>query len=223
MKYIGMIQAIAVAAVAGCGCPSGPYAKPPAPYEPVKVEMSGERMTVSVWNRTYAYDRSVFPVSVTTGGRSIFAAPMSLHAKFGEKEGEFRDWQYTLLRADARSAQVLVAAHCENVMLNAALTFAYDGFVKTDLKVVPYGYHSLHVWVRDYDPTLSGLWFDIDLAKESSTLFHFWPSADSAQTWAPEIRNSAATVERDLPFKPYVWCGWKEGGFGVSCESDEAF
>ena len=189
----------------------------------MKVELSGERMSVSIWNRTYRYENSVFPVSVNTAGREIFSAPMSLHAKFGEKEGEFTKWQYTLLRADARSAQVLVTAHCENIMVNAALTFAYDGFVKTDLKIVPYGYHSLHVWIRDYEPTLSALWLDIDLTKESSTLFHFWPSADSAQTWAPEIHNSAETKERDLPFKPYIWCGWEAGGFGMSCESDEAF
>lgn len=223
MKVLKAISLAAIAAISGCGFPHNSAERPPAPYTPLKVEVSGETMSVSVWNRTYRYKNSVFPVSVETAGREIFAAPMSLHAKFGDKEGEFHDWQYTLLRADARSAQVLVAAHCENVMVNAALTFAYDGFVKTDLKVVPYGYHSLHVWVRDYDPTLAELWFDVDLKKESSTLLHFWPSADSAQTWAPEIRNSAETRPQDLPFKPYVWCGWEDGGFGISCESNEAF
>lgn len=223
MKVLNTISLVALAILAGCEVPCNSAKRPPAPYTPLKVELSGERMSVSIWNRTYRYENSVFPVSVNTAGREIFSAPMSLHAKFGEKEGEFTKWQYTLLRADARSAQVLVTAHCENIMVNAALTFAYDGFVKTDLKIVPYGYHSLHVWIRDYEPTLSALWLDIDLTKESSTLFHFWPSADSAQTWAPEIHNSAETKERDLPFKPYIWCGWEDGGFGMSCESDEAF
>ena len=212
-----------VALLSGCARNGATSSAPPAPYEPVRIDISGERMTVSVWNRQYVYDSSIFPIAVKTAGREVFSAPIALHAKFGEKEGVFHKWQYTFLRADERSAQVLVAAHCENVMINGALTFHYDGFVKTDLKVVPYGYHSLHVWIRDYDPTLTKLWFDVDLTKESSTLFHFWPSADSAQTWAPEILNSAETRERDLPFKPYIWCGWEDGGLGISCESDESF
>ena len=223
MRIHAFLTILVCAALVGCGSLPDSDGLPPAPYTPLKFEIAGEKMTVSVWNRTYVYDKSVFPVSVRTAGRDIFAAPMALHAKFGEKEGVFGRWQYTLLKADARSAQVLVAAHCENVMLNAALTFHYDGYIKTDLRIVPYGYHSLHVWVRDYDPTLSALWFETDLRKDASTLFHFWPSADSAVTWAPEIRNSAETVARDLPFKPYVWCGWEDGGFGISCESDEAF
>lgn len=222
-ETLKLLRAAVPLLLAGCGILPDSAPRPPVPFTPLKFEMSGEKMSVSVWNRTYAYDKSVFPVTVETAGRQVFAEPMALHAKFGEKEGVFHSWQYTLMSHDARSAQVLVAAHCENVMLNATLTFFYDGYIRTDLRIVPYGYHSLNVWVRDYDPTLSGLWFETVLRKESSTLFHFWPIVNSGETWTPDIRNSAETRALQLKFKPYVWCGWEEGGFGISCESDEAF
>ena len=172
---------------------------------------------VSVWGRTYRYRDSVFPVSVRTAGREIFAAPMSLHLRFGAKEGAFHDWQYTLVRADEDLVQVVAAAHCENVMVNAAMTFERDGLAKTELKVVPYGYYSLHQ-IRDYEPTLTGLWFDIDLAKESSTLFHYWPYSPNSCVVTDEV-NSGLVRTRDFPFKAYTWCGWEDGGFGVTCES----
>ena len=174
---------------------------------------------VSVWGRTYRYENSVFPVSVKTAGREIFAAPMALHAKFGAKEGVFHKWQNTLVRADADLVQVVVAAHCENVMVNAAITFERDGLAKTELKVVPYGYYSLHK-IRHYEPTLTALWFDIDLTKESSTLFHYWPYSPNSCVVNSEV-NSGLTKTRDFPFKAYTWCGWEDGGFSVTCETAE--
>ena len=176
---------------------------------------------VSVWGRTYRYRDSVFPVSVRTAGREVFAAPMSLHARFGAKEGVFHSWQYTMLRSDADVVEVLAAAHCENVMVNAAMRFERDGLVRTELKIVPYGYMSLHK-VRDYDPTLDGLWFDIDMKGESSTLFHYWPFSENSCVVTADV-NSGETKTREHPFRAYVWCGWEDGGFSVTCESAEGF
>ena len=135
---------------------------------------SGSSFEVSVWGRTYRYRDSVFPVSVKTAGREIFAAPMSLHASFAGREGKFHSWQYTLAEKSDGKVVVLASAHCENVMVNSATVFERDGLARTELKIVPYGYWSLHK-MRDYDPTLDRLWFDIELAAESSTLFHYWP------------------------------------------------
>ena len=70
-------------------------------FAPVEYKETGETsFEVSVWGWTYRYENSVFPVSVKTAGREIFAAPMSLHAKFGDVEGKFAKWQYTLAKGD---------------------------------------------------------------------------------------------------------------------------
>ena len=214
-----LYAAVLTALVAGCRLATdGSGQRDANGFPPLALRMSGTNaFEVSVWGRTYRYRDSVFPVSVKTAGREIFAAPMSLHAKFGGKEGVFHSWQYTMLRGDADVVEVLAAAHCENVMLNAALRFERDGLVRTELKVVPYGYYSLHR-VRDYDPTLDGLWFDIDLTAESSTLFHYWPYTPNSCVVNADV-NSGATKTREHPFRAYTWCGWEDGGFSVTCES----
>ena len=193
-----------------------------SPFSPVEYRETGETsFEVSVWGRTYRYENSVFPVSVKTAGREIFAAPMSLHAKFGDVEGEFAKWQYTLVKGDPEETVVVASAHCSNVMVNAAMTFEPDGLARTELKIVPYGYYSMHK-IRDYEPDLSALWFDIDLTAESSTLFHYWPYSENSCVVTADV-NSGETKTREHPFRAYAWCGWEDGGFSVTCESAEGF
>ena len=192
------------------------------PFPPVACRFSERAFEVEFWGRAYRYENSAFPVSVRTAGRELFNAPMSLHAKFGDEEGTFRDWKYTLFSSNADAVVVLASAHCSNTMVNAAITFERDGMARTDLKLVPYGYHSLE-GIRDYDPTLSAFWFEVDMKEESSGLFHFWPNSENSIVPAQDVLNSGATVSRDLPFKAWTWCGWEDGGFGVACESSESF
>ena len=193
-----------------------------SPFSSVEYRETGETaFEVSVWGRTYRYENSAFPVSVKTAGREIFAAPMSLHAKFGDVEGKFAKWQYTLVKGDPEETVVVASAHCSNVMVNAAMTFEPDGLARTELKIVPYGYYSMHK-IRDYEPDLSALWFDIDLTAESSTLFHYWPYSENSCVVTSDV-NSGETKTRDHPFRAYAWCGWEDGGFSVTCESAEGF
>lgn len=219
MKILNSAVAVAITFFVGCLFRPDDSGKADANgFRPISFGMAETNaFEVSVWGRTYRYRDSVFPISVKTAGREIFAAPMSLHARFGGKEGVFHDWQYTLIRNDADIVEVLAAAHCENVMVNAALRFERDGLVRTELKVVPYGYMSLH-HVRDYEPTLDRLWFDIDLTDESSTLFHYWPYTPNSCIVNADV-NSGETVTRSHPFRAYTWCGWEDGGFSVTCES----
>ena len=216
-RIITIVTAIQIAAAAAFAA-----AGADAAFSPVKYNATGKTsFEVEVWGRTYRYENSVFPVSVKTAGREIFAAPMSLHARFGDVEGEFSDWQYTLFSTNADEAVVIAAAHCSNTMVNAAMTFERDGLVRTELKIVPYGYYSLH-HVRDYAPDLSALWFDIDLTAESSTLFHYWPYSENSCVVTADV-NSGETKTREHPFRAYTWCGWEDGGFSVTCESAKGF
>ena len=191
-------------------------------FPPAGFRFSDDAFEASFWGRTYSYRESAFPASVRIAGREVFNAPMSLHAKFGETEGVFRDWKYTLFSSNADAVVVLASAHCSNVIVNAAITFERDGMARTDLKLVPYGYYSLEK-IRDYEPDLSAFWVEIDMKGDSSGLFHFWPNSDNSIVPAQDVLNSGATVSRELPFKAWTWCGWEDGGFGVACESAAAF
>ena len=221
----GILPALALSCILAGGCRFGTRESDKTDangFGPVVFDMgSSNAFEVSVWGRTYRYRDSVFPVSVKTAGREVFAAPMSLHATFGGKEGTFHSWQYTLVEQTSDRVQVVAAAHCENVMVNAAMTFERDGLARTELKVVPYGYWSLHK-MRDYLPTLDKLWFDVELTAESSTLFHYWPYSENSCVVTAEV-NSGETESREHPFRAYTWCGWEDGGFSVTCESAAGF
>ncbi|MBQ9717502.1 MAG: hypothetical protein IJV76_05865, partial [Clostridia bacterium] len=133
---VGILPALALSFILAGGCRFGTRESDKTDangFGPVVFDMgSSNAFEVSVWGRTYRYRDSVFPVSVKTAGREVFAAPMSLHATFGGKEGTFHSWQYTLVEQTSDRVQVVAAAHCENVMVNAAMTFERDGLARTE-------------------------------------------------------------------------------------------
>lgn len=92
-------------------------------FPKVGYERTEKGFEISVWGRTYRYADSIFPASVKTAGREIFAAPMKLHASFGGgMEGVFHDWKYTLVKRDDECVQIAASAHCSNVIVNAGIT-----------------------------------------------------------------------------------------------------
>ena len=189
-----------------------------APFTDVVFRRQGEGFAVDVWGRTYRYEKSLFPVSISTAGREILAVPMKLHLRFGEKEGVFRKWEYTFSRNDGESAEVFVSAHCENVILNALLHFEMDGLIRTDFRIVPYWSFAPN---GENIPRLTGAWLDLAVQKESSYLFHYWPNDVTSIIPRQDVVNSGETASVSFPFKPYIWCGWEEGGIGICCESNE--
>lgn len=189
-------------------------------FPKVGYERTEKGFEISVWGRTYRYADSIFPASVKTAGREIFAAPMKLHASFGGgTEGVFHDWKYTLVKRDDECVQIAASAHCSNVIVNAGITFERDGFAKTEIKLVPYGCSRVFT-AYDYVPDISGLWFEAELTSESSTLMHYWPYSDNSCCAGP-AQNSGALKEGDYPFRASTWFGWEDGGFSVTCETSE--
>ncbi len=68
-------------------------------------------------------------------------------------------------------------------------------------------------------PKLEELWIEIPLKADRATLFHYWPGR-----WG-SAENSGAVPEDGLvlPFKPFVWLGWEEGGLGWFAESNKGW
>lgn len=193
-----------------------------APFEDVRILPEAEGFTAKVWGREYRYRNSVFPVSVRTAGEELLSAPVTLAARFGSVSGQWHDWEYTYMETFGESARVLVSAHCENVILNACLTFEMDGLVRTDLRIVPY-------WTIPFSPyqtnppRLTELYFDVPLRAERGTLLHYWPNAENSIRVPGDVINSGVISEREFAFKPYLWCGWEDGGVGICFESEQGF
>ena len=186
----------------------------------VKLVKESDVYKVECWNRLYTYDNSVFPSSIKIGGEEILYAPITLNAKFGDVDGEWKNHYKRVFEEKEDSQTFVMSMETENIILNASITSEEDGLLKTSFTVIPY-------WdqAENNVPTLTELWIDIPVKKKFATLMHFYPGGSSAVSITTEIFNSGA-VPRDklsLPFKAYTWLGWDNGGVGICTESDENF
>lgn len=185
-------------------------AKVPEPWTPVKVQVDKNSVSASVWGRTYRFQNSPLPSSITTLGNELLASPMRLvgqtdagdltWAQSGVEVWEQSDEQATLfgwLQSDAIIANFIVRTE-------------FDGLVRVDLRLIP---------LPQPKAKLQKLWLEIPLQKERATLFHYWTGR-----WG-SAENSGAVPENGfaLPFKPILWLGWEDGGLTWFAESDKGW
>jgi len=205
--------------------------KVPAPWTPVEFEMDTTHAVAKVWGRTYTWDNSLLPVSITTAGKELLAVPAQLHAHFKKPSGflsgnnnqeeVFTKINYTLHSVAEDKVSFVVGATAGNIILNIRYTIDYDGFVEMVMSVIPFWQFAKDP--LDSVPWIDGLYFEVPIKKPLSSLYHYWPNGESGIIADPDKMGSGALPEAglQLPFKPYVWSGWEFGGLGIATESDE--
>lgn len=192
----------------------------PAPWSPVMSEVKETKVHTSVWGREYTFDNTVFPASVMVNGAEILNRPIVLKPKFAGKEAEFTETRYFEVERSGEKTVFLASQTAENIILNARITVEFDGFVDVAFSVIPF-------WSFSPDgqnvPRLNQLYLDIPVKKEYAPFFHIWPNAKSSIALASDVLNSGNIPDNGLtlPFKPYVWAGWENGGIGICSETDE--
>ena len=193
--------------------------KVPAPWIPVELTVEPTRAVAKVWGRTYVWDNSLMPVSITTAEREILAAPAELHALFGGKDIPFRAISYIPFACEEDKAVFTVCATADNITVNIRYTIEYDGFIEMALIVNPFWSFS---GIENTTPRLNGLYFEFPLKAESANLYHYWPNSESSIRIA-QVMASGQVPEEGIacPFKPYFWAGWEFGGLGIASETDE--
>lgn len=191
-------------------------------FDPVEfTRIDDKSFVLKVYGREYEFIDSIMPTKITTIGESILHAPMKLTAVFGDKEGEWAVSKFYVYSYTEEQCVLLLTATTENIIVNITLTIEVDGFVKYDLKVInTWGFRSK----EDGIPRITGLYIDVPVKNEYSSLFHFWPNAECSTIPSPEIINTGKTESATFAFKPYIWTGWDKGGLGLLLgESDKNF
>ncbi len=193
--------------------------KVPAPWTPVELTVEPGRAVAKVWGRTYTWENSLMPTSITTAGREILAAPAELHALFDSKEAPFKSIVYIPFDCEEDKAVFTVCATADNISVNIRYTIEYDGFIEMVLIVNPFWSFS---GTENNSPRLNGLYFEFPLKAESANLYHYWPNGESSTRIAQIMASGEVPAEGvRAPFKPYVWAGWEFGGLGIASETDE--
>ena len=186
----------------------------------VSAENTYDSIKAGVLGREIEFSKSVFPTSIKIEGEEILYAPISLTAMFSDIKGEWTNQNVVLTEKTDELVRYSVAQTAENLIVNADVTIEFDGFIRVDLRLIPFW--SFH---KDNMPRLTKLYIDIPIKKKYSTLMHFWPNCESGVCLSGKVLNSYETPmgDTDFAFKPYMWTGWEYGGLGICCESDKNF
>ena len=181
-----------------------------SPWTPVEAEATGEEVRIEVWGRTYLFEGSPFPTSIITAGEEVLSSPIRLTGKADGEPIAWRATGSTLLRYN--EGDVVVSGWGENgsLILNVTSRVEFDGMMRVDLVVTNQ---------RAASPILEELHLEIPLKRERSKLFHYWPGR-----WG-SAENSGAVPQDGLklPFKPFFWLGWEDGGLSWFAESDKGW
>lgn len=177
------------------------------PWTKVELLQGDGEFTVKVWGRQYTFKDSILPVSVISLGEELLAAPMELRMDFGKGEETPYGFRYEVFEKNDDKIVITSASLCGNLIINAAVTVEYDGFMKLGIRFVPCGAHNLiRDWREKYTPEvkLAGARLVMKMKREASTLFHFWPNSVNG-TLSTENISSGKFYDGKIPFKPTVW------------------
>ncbi len=179
----------------------------PEPWTPVVVAQEGKALAVSVWGRTYYFDRFPLPTRITRNGVDLLAAPMRLTGSTTDGALTWTQQGVELWEQSGESATLLGWLASETVIANFVTRVEFDGLIRCDLTLAP---------TQQPKGKLQQLWLEIPLNVTLTTLFHYWTGR-----WG-SAENSGALPEAGLvlPFKPILWLGNEEGGLTWFAESD---
>jgi len=180
------------------------------PWTEVIAQTTEQGVDVSVWGRTYSFANALLPTSITTAGEEVLASPIRL---VGILDGNPIAWERKgslLFRHNESQATVSGWQANETLIVNTTSQVEFDGMMRVDMVVMPQ---------RGTSPKLDELWLETPLKAEMATLFHYWPGRWGSAANSEAVPESGLT----LPFKPFVWLGWEEGGLSWFAESDKGW
>jgi len=180
------------------------------PWTPVKAEAGKSGVEAGMWGRTYRFANAPLPTSIITAGEEILAAPIRL---VGQVSGRPIEWKRggTCIYSK-NDADVVVSGWQagDDLIVNSTTRVEFDGMMRVDFVVMPQ---------NNTTPKIERLWLEAPLKHAKAGLYHFWPGA-----WGADAAKNSGAVPAaglNLPFKPFVWLGWEEGGLGWFAESDK--
>lgn len=181
-----------------------------SPWTNVVVQVTEKAVGVNIWGRTYNFAKSPLPTGILTLGEEVLASPIKL---IGIVDGNEISWErkgISLLSSSKTQATLFGWQSNDSVIVNTTIQIEYDGMMRVDMVIMPQAGAS---------PKIDELWLEVPLKRDRATLFHYWPGR-----WG-SAENSGAVPDNGmaLPFRPFVWLGWEEGGLGWFAESDKGW
>jgi hypothetical protein len=181
-----------------------------SPWTDVMVQDMEQAIDVNVWGRTYSFAQVPLPTSILAQGEKILASPIRLAGTVDGKEISWKRKGISLFSTNKAQATLFGWQANDSIIVNTTMQIEYDGMMRVDMVIMPQAGAS---------PKIDELCLEIPLKKDLAILYNYWPGR-----WG-SAENSGAVPENGmaLPFRPFVWLGWEEGGLGWFSESDKGW
>lgn len=183
----------------------------PKPWTPV----SWDAPVAGVWNRTYTLGEGGLVSQMTSAGRDLLQAPLSLQVLLGGKIQNLSFGAAEVVEQHSGKLKLRRVAQAPGCRVTATISMEYDGMVWVDLDVVA-------------DGDVERLTVEIPFRKEFSEYIHYIGAPYKYESQNLAWNSNSATLPRpgeilDLGFKTYVWIGNTEAGLQWFAESDESW
>lgn len=191
---------------------------PPVPWTPVVVS---NRTEVSVWGRTYCFDRGPLPVQVLSTGESLLAAPVRLDLD----EDAVIEWERPRMLAHAPTrVELTCAGRSSGIRWAADATLTYDGLAWVTLRAhadqaaATIGRLSLVVPMVESQATLYSRHFSINEKMSANWRASFYKSPENL--WAAGRTPEGGWAGE---FTSQLWLGSYGRGLAFYAETPEAW
>ncbi|MGB9596341.1 MAG: glycoside hydrolase domain-containing protein [Candidatus Poribacteria bacterium] len=181
-----------------------------SPWTDVMVQETEQFIDIEVWGRKYRFAESPLPTEIITQDEKVLASPIRL---VGIVNGNKILWErkgISLFNNNKTQATLFGWQANNSLIINITTQIEYDGMMRIDMVIMPQ---------EGSSQKINNLYLEIPLVKDRATLYHYWPGR-----WG-SAENSGAIPEdgMTLPFRPFVWLGWEEGGLSWFTESDKGW
>lgn len=176
----------------------------PPPWIPVEAGPD----TVSVWGRTYRFNRLPFPSSVITRDTEVLARPITLEGRVGGRAITWTPAVTGPAAATPHQATLTVTAEAAALTCRGSVTVEYDGMVRSDFTLTP-----------TRAVTVESLFLEIPIKPEFAKYLYHWPGRWGSAYNAGALPETAFATQ----FKPFFWLGDEWRGLSWFAESDRGF
>lgn len=151
---------------------------------------------VKIWNRTYAFSDTLFPRQITSNGKDLLAAPVSLEIKTGKRAVSLGQAKTTVVSQTPREAVIEAQAVAEGVRFQTRGTISFDGLAWYELTISPV----------DGPVDVSSLELHVPMPRRQAKLFNI----TSSESGFPPGSDSGKIPDQPLVLdflREVVWLG----------------
>ncbi len=207
-------------------------------YDPVSIDNNGEKIAVSMLNRTYSFTKeSVMPSSIISSGKEMLAGPIDFYIETNREKRKCSDiFVCDMEEKSEELVQVAGAAAADKLIINAMHNIEFDGCDIIDLTLCVRGRSVAETLMGEKEDTgeifhLNKLYLDVPLKKEYIKYFQvFGCGKDNGTMFGKKkyIPNDSLHISSEIPeggmifgFKEQVYLCGNEVGIGFFFRDDE--